>query len=176
MPRQPVTRLTFAAAITASLTFPALAEPTNPNERSTLYGETRSWLVEALHDDTGFSGCRATIPLQEGGPLLLERSFDALEGWTMFVPSPQTPEEKGSTSAPGLFIVDGEELPVTYELLGHGWAAQPLTEVMRQRLMDGNYFSAALEGYAAREWILNGSTAAMDLAQECYERQGAIWR
>ena len=176
MPRQPVTRLFLAALITASLTLPALAEPTNPNERSSLYGETRSWLVEALQDESGFSGCRATIPLQPAGPLLLERTFDAAEGWTMYVPSPLGPDEKGSTTAPGLFIVDGEELPVTYELLGHGWAAQPLTEVMRQRLMDGNYFGAAVDGDEAREWILNGSTAAMDLAQECYERQGAVWR
>ncbi|MCB1391083.1 MAG: hypothetical protein KDK12_18365 [Rhodobacteraceae bacterium] len=166
-----------ALALAATLTPPGplWADPTDPLESSAYYGSVRNWLVEALNVGGVFTGCRATIPLQSAGPLLLERSYAGYGDWTIFMPTSQAPSPVFGRRLHARFSVDQDEVPTEVLLYPGGWASMALDEPMRQRLMDGNILTAQLAGEETRQWILNGSTAALELAQECYERQGAVW-
>ena len=168
-------RLIAATLVTALSPLPALANPTNPAESSSFYGNVRNWLVEVLRQDGLFVGCRGTIPLQSAGPLLIERRGDTLDGWSMYVPTEQAPSTAFGTSVTGRFAVDDQETRVGFEIYRGGWAEVTLTGDMRQQMMDGNYVSTEPEGEEARQWILNGSTAALEVLEECYARQGANW-
>ncbi|WP_068301675.1 hypothetical protein [Pararhodobacter sp. CCB-MM2] len=174
MTRQPalIACLTLAASLSP---LPALANPTNPAESSSFYGNVRNWLIEVLQQDGQFVGCRGTIPLQAAGPLLIERRGDMLDGWAMYVPTEQAPSTAYGASVSGHFAVDAERIPVGFEIYRGGWAEVSLTGEMRQQMMDGNYVTTAPEGEEERQWILNGSTAALEVLEECYARQGANW-
>jgi len=169
-----VTRCLSIALVLCAL--PALADPTDPEARSRFYGEARGWQIEALDDAMGFVGCRGMIPLQAAGPLLVERGSEGAEGWMLYVPSAQVPGAKDGDSAEGRFIVDGTEAGARFRLLGHGWAGLELSAGMRQQMQDGNLMTTALDGEEPRQWILNGSTAALGMIEECHARQGAVWR
>ncbi|MFN4099444.1 MAG: hypothetical protein ACK4GT_06675 [Pararhodobacter sp.] len=149
------------------------ADPTNPAQSSSYYGSIRDWQVEALHVDGVFVGCRATIPLQPAGPLLLERRDDAPGGWMLYLPV--AGDTAGSANR-GTLSIDDTERAALFRLLGHGWGAHGLSGSTRQQIADGNYLTAAPEGAEPRQWILNGSTVALDMTQECFDRQGNAWR
>jgi len=167
----------FSLLLAAALwTSPALANPTDSSETSAFYGSARNWMIEALSIGGIFTGCRATIPLQAAGPLLLERSYAGYGDWAMFLPTSQAPSPVYGHQLPALFSVDQQEVRTEVRLYPGGWASMPVDEAMLQQLMDGNILTAELQGEDPRQWILNGSTAALDLAQECYERQGTAWR
>lgn len=144
---------------------PAAADPTNASEMSRHFGSVRNWQVDALHRDGLHTGCRATIPLQAAGPLLVERRPGA--GWTLYLPGPQTTD-----TAPGTLAIDDADEAMEFRPLGHGWAAQALDDAHLQRLRDGNYLRVTFADEEMREWILNGSTAALDMVADCDDRQG----
>ena len=170
-----MTRLPAALTLAALLApLPALANPTNPSETSTHYGDVRNWLVESLSQDGMFVGCRGTIPLQAAGPLLLERREDLVDGWAIYVPTAQAPAT-GDVTMQGTLSVDDAPNPVTFRLYAGGWAEVILDPETRQKMMDGNYLASAPEGEESRQWILNGSTAATEMVEECYARQGNAW-
>jgi len=154
---------------------PAGANPTDPGQSSRYYGTTRDWQVESLHSDGRFTGCRATIPLQPAGPLLLERRDDAPGGWILYLPVPGDPAVAGAASR-GMLRIDDDERAALFLRLGHGWGSYGLNGLTRRQIADGNYLTAALPDEEPRQWILNGSTLAMDLTQECFDRQGSVWR
>lgn len=167
--------LALALAFVLPLT-PARADPTDPAESSTYYGSARNWLVEALGVNGIFTGCRATIPLQAAGPLLLERQYAGFGDWVLFMPTSQAPSPVFGRRIAARLSVDQDEEPGEATLYPGGWASMPLAETTIQRLKDGNILTARLAGEEPRQWILNGSTAALDLAQECYDHQGLAWR
>lgn len=154
----------------------ARADPTDPAESSTFYGSVRNWLVEALGVDGIFTGCRATIPLQSAGPLLVERDYAGFGDWVLYMPTSQAPSPLFGRRLAARVRVDQDEEPTEVTLYPGGWASMTVDETIIQRMKDGNILTATLAGEEPRQWILNGSTAGLDLAQECYEHQGLVWR
>lgn len=169
-------RLLALALLLALPLSPARANPTDPAESSALYGTIRNWLVEVLGVDGIFTGCRATIPPQAAGPLLLERNYAGFGDWALFMPTSQAPSPLFGRHLSATLAIDQYEQPTEVLLYPGGWASMFIDDAIIQRMKDGNILTARLAGEEPRQWILNGSTAGLELAQQCYERQGQLWR
>ncbi|MBN8292666.1 hypothetical protein JI664_11890 [Rhodobacter sp. NTK016B] len=177
--KRPIQALATATALCAALASPiapALADPTDPAISSEFYANARNWLIESLHNAMAFTGCRATIPLQSAGPLLIERRLDLPEGWAIYVPTSQGPSPVFGSAVAGRLIIDATETPGEYQIHRGGWASTALSADMREQLMAGNYITTAIDGDDERQWILNGSTAALETLEECYAQDGIAWR
>ncbi|WP_370205128.1 hypothetical protein [Pararhodobacter marinus] len=177
--KRPIQALATAALFCAALASPqapAFADPTDPAISSDFYANARNWLIESLHGAQVFTGCRATIPLQSAGPLLIERRTDLPEGWAIYVPTSQAPSPVFGSAVPGRVIVDATETPGDYQIHRGGWASTALSAELRDQLMAGNYITTAIDGDDERQWILNGSTAALETLEECYAQNGIAWR
>lgn len=147
-------------ALLGGLTGPAAAQTVAPDESAKSYAAVRGWDVFTITRDGKITACRA---MKGDGPDEMIFGYD--RGWSLILPSAA---QDGTLPASVWIDAVKDDRQVT---VAGGFATLDLTEIERSAIMKGSRMDLQIGDGPKVTHALDGSTAAMLKAQDCFDSQ-----